>query len=146
MEYGSLREKIAAESEERKDRYAKFEQAWKMATEAGRKAAEACTPVPMTVVERANPLDDTSPITRRYAPVMDGVCGFAWIVIRPGNSSFARWVKNNRGARKSYYGGIEYPIHDYNQSMAKKEAHAWAMANTLRDMLGVEVYSNSRMD
>ena len=43
------------------------------ADDAGRKAAAETVPTPMQIVQRANPLDDTSPIVRAYEPVMDGV-------------------------------------------------------------------------
>jgi hypothetical protein len=116
------------------------------ADKAGREAAEACTPVPMHVVERANPLDDSSPIVKQYAPVMSGVCGFAWVSIKPATSSFAKWLKKNElGRPDSYYGGLTVWVSNYGQSMEKKEAYAGAFAQVLRDA-GFKAYSMSRMD
>ena len=46
-EYGSLREKIAAESKARKARYAEFEAVFNEANRAGFAAAEAMTPAAM---------------------------------------------------------------------------------------------------
>ena len=41
-----------------------FEELYTRAYQAGREAAQACTPRPMHVVEHANPLDDSSPIIK----------------------------------------------------------------------------------
>ena len=112
---------------------------------AGKRAADACVPVPMTVIERANPFDDTSAIVREYAPVNDGVCGFAWVTVRPGTSSFARYLTRAHGARKDYYGGTAYWVSAYNQSMERKYAYARAFADVL-SASGINAYPNSRMD
>lgn len=120
-------------------------QLFDLADLAGRDAAEAAVPTPMIVVQRANPLDDNSPIVKQYEPVMGGVCGFAWVVVRPGTSAFARWIKANKGARKHYYGGMELWVSRYGQSMERKEAYAQAFAKVLRDH-GVDAYAGSRMD
>jgi hypothetical protein len=145
MEYGSLREKIAAEKAERQGRYAKFEAAYAEAYKAGCEAAAACTPTPMVVAERSNPLNDLSAVRQAWH-VPEGVCGFAWVKIPKGNSSFARWLAKVSKARKSYYGGFEINIREYGQSMQRKEAHARAMAKVLNEKLGVEAYADSRMD
>jgi hypothetical protein len=116
------------------------------AVEAGEAAAAACTPTPMYVVERAHPLDDTSPIVKAYAPVMAGVCGFAWINIRPGNGSFARFLRaEGLGDRDSYYGGVSVRVFGYGQSYERKSAYASAFAAVLREA-GVEAYPMSRLD
>lgn len=116
------------------------------AEEAGRKAAEAAVPTPMHVVQRADPLDDTSPVVKRYAPVMAGVCGFAWVTIRPGNSRFANWLKKNtRFARRGYYGGCELPVMGYQQSYERKMAYATAYADVLREV-GIEATPGGRLD
>jgi hypothetical protein len=113
---------------------------------AGKAAAAARVPVPMVVVQRANPLNDASPVVKRYAPVMGGVCGFAWVIVRPGNSAFANYLKKRGLARPdSYAGGVNLWVGDYGQSMEKKEAYAGAFADVLQDA-GLRAYSNSRMD
>jgi hypothetical protein len=112
---------------------------------AGQAAAEAHNPTPMVVFERVSPFDDTSAVKKVYAPVMGGVCGFAWISIHPGNSSFARWLAKNTHARKGYYGGMQLWVRGYGQSMEKKEVYADAFARVLREA-GVDAYSGSRMD
>jgi hypothetical protein len=114
------------------------------ACQAGETAADAHTPTPMFVVQRENPFDDTSQVVRNYGAVTGGVCGFAWVTVTPGTSSFARYLKT-RGARKGYYGGVEKRVHGYGQSMEKKEAYAQAFAAVLREA-GVNAYAESRMD
>lgn len=118
-----------------------FDNAWA----AGVAAAEACTPTPMIVVERENPLDDNSPVKHQYAPVTAGVCGFAWVTVFPGNSSFARWLASSGRGRKAYKGGMEIWISDYDQSYERKTAHAAAMAQAFRDA-GIKAYSGGRLD
>lgn len=98
---------------------------------AGAAAAEKCVPVPMVV-------------SGGYAPVMDGVCGFAWVKL-PGVGSFAKWMKASGLARKAYGPGLEMWVSAYNQSMAKKEAYAYAFARVLREA-GVAAHAGSRMD
>jgi hypothetical protein len=122
-----------------------YSELFSKADAAGRAAAEACKPVPMQVVERANPLDDSSAVVKRYAPVASGVCGFAWVNVRPGNCGFARWMKKEGVARKGYYGGMEYWVSGYGQSMEKKEAYAGAFAKVLGEA-GIKAYPQSRMD
>lgn len=122
-----------------------FEELYERAWAAGVEAAAECTPTPMLVQEHANVLDDSSPVVKTYAPVMGGVCGFAGVRIRPATTSFARWLKKNQGWWKSYYGGIENSIHEYNQSMERKAAHAGAMAQVLREA-GHNAYAWSRED
>jgi hypothetical protein len=147
-EYGSLREKIAAEKVARKAKYAAFEAAMAKASAAGRAAGEAAKPQAMMVSELSNPLNDNSvPKAMWYVP--DGVCGFAWVKVSPGNSSFAKWLSKNKLARKSYYGGVEISVSDFGQSMERKEACANAMAKVLNEELagqGLSIYASSRMD
>jgi len=113
---------------------------------AGLHAGDSVAVAPMYVVEHTNPLDDNSPIKKVYPPVMDGVCGFAWVNVRPGTSTFARWLrKTNKGRTDSYAGGVTIWVGHYNQSMTRKEAYARAFAEVLRSA-GITAYSNSRMD
>ena len=112
---------------------------------AGHEAATRARPTPMQVVQRANPMDDTSPVVKAYEPVADGVCGFAWVVIRPGNSSYARHMKKHHGARAHYYGGMEVYISAYQQSYERKMAYATAYADVLRAH-GIEASPGGRLD
>lgn len=135
--------------EDAKSKARKYQAAWDKAWEAGVEAAESCNPTPMIVAQHANPLDDASPVTQAWH-VPDGVCGFAGLRVRPGNSSFARWLVKNQDFHKSYYGGVENSLFEYNQSMDRKSAHASRMAEVLREELPEgacdQVYSWNRMD
>ena len=115
------------------------------AHEAGLKAAAEIVPVPMHVVVRANPLDDSSPVVKRYAPVLDGVCGFAWVTIHPGTSPAARYAKKMLGVKAAYGGGTQIWVSAYNQSMTRKSAYASAFAAVL-SAAGITAYAGERMD
>jgi hypothetical protein len=99
---------------------------------AGMAAGQAARPAPMTIVEHTNPWDDSSPIKRTYAPVMDGICGTAYVKVRPGNSSFARWLKKHRGAFTAYYGGVQFSVNDFGQSVERGLAYASAYGAVVR--------------
>lgn len=118
--------------------YNDFVKIYNAADLAGSIAALGITPTAMRVID---------PINRTVEVVNDGVCGFAWVNIKPGNSGFAKFLKNNGYARKDdYYGGVTVWVSGYNQSMQKKEAYAGAFARSLRDAGFDRVYSMSRMD
>lgn len=114
------------------------------AHEAGMEAAQSAQVVPMVVRQHANPLDDGSAVVKEYF-VADGVCGFASIRIKPGNSQFANFAKKELGARPAYYGGISINVSQFNQSMQLKEAYARAYAKVLEEH-GINAWSESRMD
>jgi hypothetical protein len=66
--------------------------------------------------------------------------------VKPGTSAFAKWLKEKGYARTDdYYGGVTIWISAYNQSFVRKEAHACAMAESLREA-GFNAYANSRLD
>lgn len=111
---------------------------------AGMAASEACKPVPMVVQEHEHPLDDGSPVVRSWT-VPEGPCGFAWVVIRPGTCSFARWMRANHGADKDYYGGVSVWCPLNTQSVAIKEAYCEAYAEVLRSR-GIKAHAKSRLD
>jgi len=115
------------------------------AHKAGMDAANTVEVIPMVVQQRANPMDDSSAVVKSYF-VGDGVCGFAWVNISPGNCAFANWLKKSKLAdRDSYYGGVTVWVHDFNQSMTRKEAYAGAFARVVREA-GIKAYCMSRMD
>ena len=102
------------------------------AEEAGRTAATMMTPPVMRI--------------EGYAPILDGPCGFAWVNVKPANGQVAKALVAAGMARKnSYAGGVTVWVSEYNQSMARKEAHARAFANVLKNA-GIAAYAGSRMD
>ena len=104
---------------------------------AGMVAGREACPEPMHVVD--------SRTGHRYEPVLDGVCGFAWINIRPGGSRFARFLKRNDFASAAYGGGISVWVHEFGQSMTRKAAYAREFAHVIAAR-GVRAYAGSRMD
>lgn len=108
-----------------------YEKAW----QAGQVAASAAAVQPMVVSNGKG--------NSWYVP--DGVCGFAWVQIRPATSAFARWLKAKGLGRTAYGGGLQIWISAYNQSMQRKEAHAQAMAKVFSEA-GYRAYADSRMD
>lgn len=124
----------------------------RLAEYAGRDAAIKAVPEPMYVVERANPFDDESPITKRYEPAMGGVCGFAWVNI-PGVGMLARVAKaryetsiHDVSIHRGYPKGLDIWVSSYGQSMTRKDAYARAFAAVLRANGFDQAYAQSRMD
>jgi hypothetical protein len=137
---------------ERETKYAKFQELYTKALEAGQKAFDDAKPVPMIVQQRESAFNDSSEVIQEWV-IDDGVCGFAWLTIRPGNSSFAHWAKKNAGASKAYGGGLSIwsPVGGGSQSMERKQAGVYAMADILMEGLSeldskTSVYGQSRMD
>jgi hypothetical protein len=133
-----IREKEAAKIA----RYAMFADAVRKAEAAGRKALEECTPQPMGVVE---------PSTGKQWHVPEGMCGFAWVTVTPGNSSLAHYLKREHGWEKAYRGGVQRWVSEGGQSIERKEAFASAFAKVMREELtgrvpGVNIYAGSRLD
>jgi hypothetical protein len=110
----------------------------------GNAAVQITTVTPMVVQQRENPLNDDSRLVREYF-VSDGVCGFASVTVKPANSKFAKYLVANGLGRKGYGGGVCMSIRDFNQSLQRKEAYAYAFASVLNEH-GIKAYVESRMD
>ena len=129
----------------KRDKVANFQALFKTAQDAGLEAMLKTIPTPIVVEQHKNQLDDNSPVEQSWF-VSDGVCGFAWITVRPGNSSFARWlVKMKYGKVDGYSGGVTIWIREGRQSMQLKEAYARAMTEVLRQA-DIRAYAHSRID
>lgn len=115
------------------------------ALNAGKVAATAVTP-PTMVLGDADIFGKMKPNGNTYV-VQEGVCGFAKVVIKPANSFFVNQLKKSglRHVNNSYYGGAEFGISEYGQSMVRKECFAAAFAGVLQKY-GINAYSESRMD
>lgn len=103
---------------------------------AGMAAGNGITPSVVTLVDEYN---------ERYS-CAEGPCGFAWIKIKPANCRFANFLKFEGIARTACDGGVNVWVHQFNQSMERKEAYARAYAQVLRDAGMAKVYVQSRMD
>lgn len=110
---------------------------YKEARAAGLKAVAEIVIEPMVVVDSR---------TKQKWTIEDGPCGFAWVVIKPSNCSFAKYMIENKGGHKrDDEPGVMYWISNFNQSMEKKSAYAYAFAQSLRDN-GIKAYAAERMD
>lgn len=144
------KERIAQESAERQSRYAEFQKIYDLAYQAMIDAGNGHEPTPMVVSQHASPLNDNSPVVKSYY-VPSGVCGFAWVHIFPGNSSFAKWLIKNDLAYTAYEGGVKISIREFGQSYEKKLTGARAMATALEQIKAVDprvrgIYPGGRLD
>jgi hypothetical protein len=135
QQFNSLREKIAFEKTERESRYQKFSDLVEKAITEGLRAGRDCRPIPMYVVDQGVPIDR----------IDDGACGFAWVTVKPANSSFAIWAKKNKLMRSAYGGGVQYWVSEFGQSVDRKAAFAGAFAKVLREA-GINAVAGDRLD
>ena len=105
--------------------------------EAGMVALNEAVPSPITVTGHGQTFYE-----------MEGLCGFAWISIKPGNSKLANEFKKLGVASKNHYaGGVDVWVREGGQSVTRKEAYASAFAKKLKELTGVErIYAQSRLD
>lgn len=127
---------------ERNERDNVFAKIFEQAHLAGMEAANNCRPTPMVVQEIKNQLDDNSKVTKEWV-IADGVCGFAWVEIKPGNCAAANYMKRKILNKKN--GKAVLFVHQFNQSMERKQAYAYAYANVLNNN-NIKAYAYSRMD
>lgn len=111
-------------------------------------AYENAEPTPMVVYE-THGLTDIPKENGKAWYVSDGVCGFAWIVVQPGNCSFARWLAKNNIGHKAYEGGWAIPSHvlvpNETQSYERKMSAVQAAAQVLRAH-GIKCRPVARLD
>jgi len=114
--------------------------------------AKLVVPQPMLVGTPKTFLGDDIDLTKKTYIVPGGVCGFAWVVIKPANGKFVKWLKANGIGAKNYGGGWNVwarPEFTKNtpldQSLEIKEAWAGAFADALREN-GINAYAESRLD
>lgn len=122
----------------------------KEAQEAAVAAFHAAKPVPM-VVGQAESLFSNRIVPGTEEFVADGVCGFAWTVIRPARGPFVKFLKEQDIGSKNYEGGWYVSSYDlapgtgHSQSMQRKEAAVRAAVAVLNKH-GINCYTYSRMD
>ena len=108
-----------------------FENALAEGIQAGKEAI----PEPMEVIGK-----------NEYYFVDAGPCGFAWLEIRPARGPLVTYIKKSgQGYYSSYSRAYIYTIHQFGQSLTRKEAMADRMAEYLRKC-GYNVYAGSRID
>lgn len=113
---------------------------------AGTKAGTDASPTPMVVGSPTTPLgNDIDPSKPTYF-VNDGVCGFAWVNIKPARGKFVSWLKKaGIGRTDSYYGGYTIWVKGFGQSYERKQMYANAFAKVLKDN-GITAYPMGRLD
>jgi hypothetical protein len=127
----------------------KYCEVWQRAYLAGTETGQRHNPTPMVVGTETTLFNVKLDTTKTMYHVPDGLCGFAWVTIYPGNCAFANWLKKMRYASPAYQGGVQIPIREYGQSYEKKYAHAKALAAVLNlelPELGNRAYADSRLD
>lgn len=120
-----------------------FQSLFALARKAGVEAGMNARPQPVTFVS-VDINDKPIPGAKEYYEP-EGLCGFAWITIYPGNCPAANAAKKLGIARKAYGGGVQIWVSDFDQSMARKEAYAQAYAKVLQEA-GLKAYAGSRLD
>lgn len=127
-----------------------FTAIFKKAQEAAEAAAQAVTP-PSFLVGTAVGLSDEIDYSQPTY-ILEGLCGFAWINIKPARGPFVTWLKKQGiGRTDSYEGGYRISSSDLapstqrTQSVDRKEAAAEAFAKVLRSY-GISAYAGSRLD
>lgn len=99
--------------------------------EAGKAAAKA-VPTPLY-------------ITGYPEPFMEGLCGFAYVVVKDARRGFAKWLKDNNIGIHCYKGGWRISAPTPGQSYEKAKAYAETFAKILRQN-GVSCYAEARLD
>jgi hypothetical protein len=123
-----------------------FQDLYERAHQAGMNAASAAKVQPMIVGTPtsifSNDIDETKPTY--FVP--DGPCGFAEVIVKPGNSRFANWLKRNDiGSTRHYGGGVSVWVSQFGQSYQRKMEYARAFADVLRSE-GINAFSTGRLD
>ena len=113
-----------------------------LALHEGDKAYDAAVPNPVIFYPAgSNPAD--------FPPEPEGLCGFAWVTIKPATSAFARWLKKQDSDQyrlhKGCYGGLELWPAGRSQSWERKKAWAKAVAARLQ-AAEVRAIAGDRLD
>ncbi len=125
---------------------ASVDEIYREAYEAGLKAGKEVQVTPMIVGTETSPFSNIIDETKQTYFVEGGVCGFAWVKIRPARGKFVQWLKEqNIGSKDNYEGGYTIWCHEFGQSLTRKEAFVGAFAKVLREY-GIDAYGQSRID
>ena len=125
---------------------ASVDEVYREAYAAGLKAGNEVQVTPMVVGTETSPFSNIIDETKQTYFVEGGVCGFAWVKIRPARGKFVQWLKEqNIGSKDNYEGGYTIWCHEFGQSLTRKEAFANAFAEVLRGY-GINAYGQSRID
>jgi len=124
------------------------------AAAAAEAAFKAAQPQPMIVGSSksiigpgANEIDYDKPVW----VVNEGVCGFAWVTIRPARGKLVTWLKSKNKGRKGYYGGWELSSWEFGNVGRSSQSYERAMkaataAAAVLQSYGISAYANGRLD
>ena len=73
--------------------------------------------------------------------ILEGLCGFAWVNISPARGAFVTYLKSINAGHKAYYGGYEFFVHEFGQSIDRKSAFAGVLRS-----YGIPASAGSRLD
>ena len=122
------------------------DEVYREAYSAGLKAGHEVQVTPMIVGEETTPFSNVIDKTKPTYFIEGGVCGFAWVKIRPARGKFVQFLKEkNLGYQNSYEGGYDLSCREFGQSLTRKEAFVNAFAKVLREY-GIDAYGQSRID
>jgi hypothetical protein len=125
---------------------ATVEEVYREAYAAGLKAGHEVQVTPMVVGTETSPFSNVIDETKQTYFVEGGVCGFAWVKIRPARGKFVQFLKDKEiGSKDNYEGGYTIWCHEFGQSLTRKEAFVGAFAEVLRNY-GIDAYGQSRID
>lgn len=110
-----------------------------------------CKPNPV-IFGQAKDLFSNEMVPGTEELVMDGLCGFAWINIKPARGEFVKFLKRNNIGHPGVYGG--WTISAYNvgipgssQSMERKEAGCKAFVAVIKEYFpDMRIWVESRLD
>lgn len=78
-------------------------------------------------------------------PVMEGICGYACIVIKDARKKFVRWLKKKNIGDKGYHGGWIIWAKTHSQSYEKEKVYAETFAKILQQN-GIECSVSAGLD
>ena len=123
-----------------------FAKLYQEAHKAGLVAGEGAKPIPMVVGTPTTLFGSDIDYEKKTYYVADGVCGFAWVAVKPRNAPFAKWlVANNKGRSSDYDKAILVLVSEFGQSLERKSQYAAAFAQVISDA-GIRCHANSRID
>lgn len=102
------------------------------ASGAGEQASKNCIPTPMY-------------ISGYEDPILEGLVGFAYVVIHDARRRFPKWLKKQGIGHLGYRGGWIVHAKSHSQSFEKAKAYANAFAKVLRQN-GIDCDVYSRLD
>lgn len=148
MARAAWKARIEADSVERAARELRHQEILTEAAHAAGLAYDNCEPAAMVVYETVG-LSDIPKENGKAWLVAEGVCGFAWLVVTPATSSFAKWLAKRELGHKAYNGGWSISAHELvpnaGQSYERKVAAMTAAAAVLRAH-GIACRVDSRLD